>query len=477
MIDYIIVGAGGAGLYAALKLPSDKQIKILCKEDIKECNTNYAQGGIATAVDKNDIKLHIQDTMKAGANLGNIDAITLLSTKSLEVIQDFIDMGFEFDKDSKGNLLYTKEAAHSTDRILHADGDATGRMMIEFLTNEIYKRENIEVIEDATVVDLFIKDDMCYGVEYHKDGEYLPMYAKNTFLASGGIGSLYQYHTNAHTISGDIQGICIDKNIPMQDMQMLQFHPTVFVNNKWARKALLTEALRGEGAHIVDDEEKRFLFDYDERGELAPRNVVSKAIFNHKEKGKKVYLSFKPFDKEFLAHRFPNIYKNFETMGYDLPKDKVPISPAFHYCMGGIKTNLNSKVEGFKNLFAIGEVASTGVHGGNRLASNSLLEAFVFAKVATLNSNTNDIVNESFSVTEFTLIKEKDKKRKQKLRKIMWKYVGIVRKDKKLKKALKKVNKMLEKKVGRLLYLRLLTAKKIIESAIEGDSIGANYKI
>jgi L-aspartate oxidase len=478
MMDYIIVGAGGAGLYSALKLPTDKKITILCKEDILECNTSYAQGGIATAIDESDIDSHVEDTMIAGANLSDKEAVKVLSTNSISIIKDFIDMGFEFDKDDSGNLLYTKEAAHSRKRILHADGDATGKMMMEFLSTEVKKRDNITIIENATVIDLLIENDICYGVEYFKDDQFKTVTANNTFLASGGVGSLYQYHTNSHTISADIHGICIEKGIKLNDMQMLQFHPTVFTHNKWARKALLTEALRGEGAYVVDEDNNRFLFEYDKRGELAPRSIVSQAIFDYNMKTKKrVFLSVSHFDKKFMQKRFPNIYKNFKSMGYDLPSEKIPISPAFHYCMGGVETNLDAKVKGFSNLYAIGEIASTGVHGGNRLASNSLLEAFVFANIASINSLSNDSVLGNFKPKEYKLIKSKDKKRKEKLRKIMWKHVGIIRRDKKLKKALRKVNKMLDKDIGRLLYLRLLTAKTIIESAIEGDSIGANYKL
>lgn len=478
MLDYIIVGAGGAGLYSALKLPTDKQIKILCKEGVYECNTYYAQGGIATAIDKEDIKVHMQDTMIAGANLCDIKAVEILSSESINIIKDFIDMGFGFDKDESGNLLYTKEAAHSKSRILHADGDATGKMMLQFLLSEVSKRDNIEIIEDATVVDLFVDGDTCYGVEYYQDNNFYPLYAKNVFLASGGIGALYEYHTNSHPISADLQGICLEKGIKLKDMQMLQFHPTVFVDGKLAQKALLTEALRGEGAYVLDDTGNRFLLDYDERGELAPRNIVSRAIFDKKHlSGQNVYLSLVHLEPNFVKSRFPNIYKNFLKLGYDITKDNIPISPAFHYCMGGVQTDKDAKVLGFKNLYAIGEVACTGVHGGNRLASNSLLEAFVFAKMASINSLSNDIDFRSFETVEFTLVKDKDKKRKHKIRKIMWKYVGVVRTDKRLSKALKKVNKMLKKDIGRLLYLRLLVAKNIIESAIDGESIGANYKI
>jgi L-aspartate oxidase len=337
------------------------------------------------------------------------------------------------------------------------------------------------LITDSIVIDLLVQDSLCYGIHILQEGKDKIIYAHNTIIASGGVGSIYRYHTNSTTIAGDIQGICVEKGIPLKDMEMMQFHPTVFVDSPNARKQLLTEALRGEGAIIEDEDGYAFLKEYHEDAELAPRDVVSRAIFDYSQKtGSKVYLSFQNFDKKFFKQRFPNIYKDLKEVGYDLPFERVPISPAFHYSMGGIEVDLNSKIKGYKNLYAVGEVACTGVHGANRLASNSLLEGLVFAKLAIKNSETinNKINKDDFKeeIKYFTLQKPTDKAIKNDLRTLMWTHVGIVRKRQDLIDAHEEIETFLKEDVGRLLYLRLLTAKSIVESAIERkESIGAHY--
>jgi len=287
--DVIIIGAGVAGLYAAMKLPKDKKVLIINKREIFKCNTFYAQGGVALARDEKDIPTHISDTLKAGDGLCDKEAVNILSKYSREAIDDLIDSGFDFDTDENGNLLYTKEAAHSCERILHAGGDATGRYLHHFLL----EKNPHAMLSNARVVDLLIKDSICYGVTVLDHRESKNLYAKDIIIASGGVGSLYEYHTNAPCISGDIQGLCVAKGIALDRMEMLQFHPTVFVNSDNAQKMLLTEALRGEGATIEDENGKRFLFDYDKRGELASRDIVSKSIYLYKKKtGMQVYLAF-----------------------------------------------------------------------------------------------------------------------------------------------------------------------------------------
>ena len=333
--DYLIIGAGLAGLNAARQIPRDKKVLIVCKKSPWECNTFYAQGGVASAVDQDDIASHIQDTLTAGVNLNNIDAVTTLSEHSQEAIKDLIDYGMKFDTNADGTLAYTKEAAHSRSRILHADGDATGRELHMFLLNNCKS----EIILNSIVIDLLYQDGVCYGAHliHNDDQKDEIIYAHNTILASGGVGSIYRYHTNSTTIAGDIQGICVEKGIALKDMEMMQFHPTVFVNSPNARKQLLTEALRGEGAIIEDEDGYAFLKDYHEDEELAPRDVVSRAIFDYVQKtGSVVYLSFKNFKKQFFKKRFPNIYNDLREVGFDLPFERVPISPAFHYSMGGI---------------------------------------------------------------------------------------------------------------------------------------------
>ncbi|RKY52551.1 MAG: L-aspartate oxidase, partial [Candidatus Neomarinimicrobiota bacterium] len=280
-------------------------------------------------------------------------------------------------------------------------------------------------------------------------------------------------------ISGDLQGICLEKGIELERMEMLQFHPTVYVGSSAAQKQLLTEALRGEGAKLVDEDGYAFMKEYDEREELAPRDIVSRAIFDRKQvTGGEVYLSFDNFDVDYFQERFPNIYASLKDFGFNLPKQRVPISPAFHYAIGGIKTDLNGEIASVKNLYAVGEVASTQVHGANRLASNSLLEGLVFADRAVKNILAQSVtyMPKEFSISQELLRCEGDKSYKGELRRIMWDDVGIVRTQKGLEEALLFINETLDKEIGRFLKLRLLTAKEIVRSALKRKtSVGVHY--
>ncbi|QSZ41038.1 FAD-dependent oxidoreductase [Sulfurimonas aquatica] len=472
--DVIIIGAGIAGLYAAMKLPKNKKVLIINKRETFKCNTFYAQGGVALARDEADIPSHIKDTLEAGSGLCDSEAVDILSKNSLLEIENLIHLGFEFDKSEDGELLYTKEAAHSCERILHAGGDATGRYIHYFLL----ERNPHAMLGDARVVDLLIKDGVCHGVTVLDHRESRNIYAKDIIIASGGLGSLYEYHTNAPCISADIQGLCVVKGIELDRMEMLQFHPTVFVKSDNAQKMLLTEALRGEGATIEDENGRRFLFDYDERGELASRDIVSKAIYLYKKKtGMQVYLAFDKFSDEYFAHRFPNICENLRGLGFKVPSQRVPISPAFHYAIGGIRSDLNARVPSVKNLYAIGEVASTRVHGANRLASNSLLEGLVFAKRAVEDILSRDEDKElvEFDVTDEVMSLKDDKAKKNQLRKIMWENVSIIRTKSGLNDALEQINALLNENIGTLLKFRLLTAREIVLGALSRDkSIGVH---
>ncbi len=475
--DYLIVGSGIAGLNAARYIPRDKKVLVVCKKSPWECNTFFAQGGVASAVNKYDIDSHVNDTLNAGVYLNDKRAVEILSQKSIKVIKDLVKSGMKFDLNDKGQLAYTKEAAHSRSRILHADGDATGRELHMFLLQSCEH----EVLSDSIVIDLLYQDKVCYGVHLIHENKDKIIYAHNTILASGGVGSIYKYHTNSTTIAGDIQGICFEKGIKLKDMEMMQFHPTVFVDAPNARKQLLTEALRGEGAIIEDEEGYAFLKEYHKDAELAPRDVVSRAIFDYSQKNDtQIYLSLKNFTKKFFKKRFPNIYKDLKSAGFDLPFERVPISPAFHYSMGGVEVDYKSKVKNTKNLYAIGELACTGIHGANRLASNSLLEGLVFSKLAVDNAlktgfriNIKDYKQE---IKTFVLQKDGDKVLKNALRHLMWTNVAIVREKQKLIDAYEEINSYIDEDIGRLLFLRLLTAKSIIQSAINRkESIGAHY--
>ena len=475
--DVLIIGAGIAGLYAAMNIPKEKKVLVVCKDIPWECNTFYAQGGMVTALNVADIPSHIEDTMAAGAYHNDLNAVEILSRTSLDTTADIIDKGMEFDKDDKGNIVYTKEAAHSVKRIIHAGGDATGRYMHYFMMVQ-----NTHKLQKNTLVyDLLIEDGRCYGVKATVNYEPTTIYADDVIIASGGIGSLYAYNTNSRTVSADIHGICVEKGIELADMEFMQFHPTVFVDTPYARKLLLTEALRGEGAHIVDEDGKRFLLDYDDRGELASRDIVSRSIFDYKRKtGKQAYLDFSMFEEKWFEHRFPNITRTFGTLGYYFPKDRVPISPAFHYANGGIKCDINGSIPGIEGLYVIGEAARTGVHGANRLASNSLLEGVVFAKRAVehlLSKEKQEITIPTFEKDYDNILhKENDKTYKHKLRQIMWDDIGIIRTTKGLHVAKNLIFDMKNKEIGRLLELRLNTASAIVDAALaRTESLGSHY--
>lgn len=475
--DVIIIGAGVAGLYCASCLPSNLKVLVLCKEQPWECNTFYAQGGITIAHGKEDIPLHIKDTLDAGSHLNNNQAVQILSESSIEIFDELLKNGFKVDRDSDGKILYAKEGGHSISRIIHSNGDGTGRM----LHTHLIKNLKHTLWKNALVVDLLIEEDKIYGVCVKTQDTLLNLYANHIVIASGGVGGLFKYHTNAYTISSDLHGIALEHNLELQDMEMLQFHPTAYIASPHARKQLISEAVRGDGGIIIDENNKRFLFDYDKRGELAPRDIVSRAIFDYCSKNhQRAYLDLSMFSQDSFAQRFPNIYRQLVAYGVKIPQDKIPIFPAFHYSMGGIATDLNAKVLNMQNLYAIGECANSGVHGANRLASNSLLEGMVFGKIAAnhILDSTINTGERHFPLNDEALHKEGDDRLKNVLREIMWNKVGIARTKSGLDSALGGIEVMLLGEIGRLLRLRLLVAKKIIISAMERKvSLGAHYRL
>ncbi len=475
--DVLIIGAGIAGLYTAMHLPKELEVLVVCKDVPWECNTFYAQGGMVTALHDEDVPVHVADTLRAGAYHNLEEAVEILSRESLEVTPDIIARGMAFDRNEQGDLLYTKEGAHSVSRVLHAGGDATGRYMHYFMM--VQNRHKLQ--RNTLVYDLLIEDGHCYGARAMVNYKPTTLLAKHVVIASGGIGSLYAFNTNSRTVSADIHGICVEKGIELADMEMMQFHPTVFVQTPYARKLLLTEALRGEGAHIVDEDGRRFLFDYDERGELASRDIVSRSIFDyHRKSGKEAYLDFSMFEPEWFHHRFPNITHTFEALGYRFPEDRVPISPAFHYANGGIACDLDTRIPGIEGLYVVGEAARTGVHGANRLASNSLLEGLVYARRAaqTIQGSTFDPPRMPDFDKDYDtqLHQPNDKAFKHRLREMMWKNVGIIRTRKGLHAARNFIYDTKNHTIGRLLELRLNTAAAIVDAALaRKTSLGAHY--
>ena len=468
--DCVIIGSGLAGIWCARFLNENGlNTLIITKNQVWDCNSFYAQGGVTIANNEDDVPLHIEDTLKAGSFYNKKEAVEILSKSSLTLIKELSEYGFEF---APG---VTREGAHSVPRVYHKGGDATGREIHKFLL----KKDKSYLLDEAIVFDILIQNDIAYGVSLFYKGKKYNIYANNVIIASGGVGALYKYDTNARTIAGEMQGLAVEKGIKLKDMEMTQFHPTVFIEMNFSQKLLLTEALRGEGAHVIDENKNRFLFEYDKRGELASRDIVSRAIFLHQQKGHKVFLDVSMFEEEYFKNRFPTIYNKLRDYDINVPYEPIPISPAFHYMMGGIEVDLNSKVTGFKNLYAVGEVANTGVHGANRLASNSTLECFVFGKRAAKEIIKNNFKTDDkiFDIINEELFKKDDKKYKNLLREYMWENVGIIRNKKGLTKTLEFIQSTKEK-LGRMAKLRFLTAEEIVKSALKREkSLGAHYII
>ena len=504
----IIVGSGISALFCALKLSHlmslPEGILIVTKSNFGESNSRYAQGGIVGVMEDNEkdsVELHIKDTLRAGAGLSEYEITKFISENSNEVINELIDLGVNFDKDDKGNITYTLEGAHSINRILHAGGDATGSVIEKTLCRRVKENQNIDILEDTMVIDLLINaDGECRGVIIYNDDtkEYETIYSSATVLATGGIGQLYKYTTNPSIATGDGIALSYDAGAILQDLEFVQFHPTALAVEGVKNRFLVSESVRGEGAVLRDFEGNEFMDEYSELKDLAPRDVVTRAIFDKMLKTNKqhVYLDATCIDSEFALKRFPTISKRCMSVGIDLTKDYIPVAPAAHYFMGGIKTTLEGRTS-VRGLYAIGECASTGLHGANRLASNSLLECVVTAyELANFLSFSNlvppqkidetimDIINkytqplsdENFDVQD--LMSE--------IKTLMWNYVGILRTEESLLKALDKiyelkrkfrrVDKCLNKQEYELRNM-ICVSQLIIKSALKRtESRGAHFR-
>lgn len=395
IVDVLIVGSGVSGLYSSLNLRDDLEILLATKSDLQKTNTSLAQGGISTARDENDIELFIEDTLKAGKYKNNVDAVKILAKESESKIIDLINLGVDFDIDNN-NLKYTKEGAHSTNRIVHIK-DKTGKGVEDTLINRVKENENIHIYEYTYLVDIIKDKNKCLGAVLIKDNIQFNIYAKKVILATGGIGGVFKNTTNQKILNGDSIAIALKHNIKLKNLDYIQIHPTAFFEDeKDERRLLISEAVRGEGAKLIDINGERFI------DELLPRDIVSKAIFNQMKKTNSSYvnLDLTFMDKEYVIKRFPYIYSECLKRGVDITKDYIKVSPAQHYFMGGIDVSLDSKTS-LENLYAVGETSCTGVHGANRLASNSLLEGLVFSKRASDSiNNTIDDINITIKIVD-----------------------------------------------------------------------------
>lgn len=373
--DVIIVGAGVAGLFCALHLPETYNILMITKDDLNQSNSFLAQGGICVLKNEDDFESYVADTMRAGHFKNDKAAVETMIKSSREVINELIQYHVDFDM-KDGELVYTKEAAHSTNRILHHK-DITGREITSKLLATVSQRTNVELVPFCTLLDIVKDSKKVKGIVVNHENRQKVITAPHVVLATGGIGGLFTHSTNFRHIAGDGVAIAIKNNIATKDIHYIQIHPTTLYSHREGRRFLISEAVRGEGAYLVNGKGERFV------DELLPRDMVTEMISNEmqKEGSDHVYLSLKHLDSTYMKQRFPNISKACEEEGYDFTKDLIPVTPAQHYFMGGIAVDLNGRTS-LNNLFAVGETSCTGVHGANRLASNSLLEGLVFAKRA-----------------------------------------------------------------------------------------------
>ncbi len=388
--DVLIVGCGVAGLYCALNLRKDKKITVVTKKEAPKSDSFLAQGGICVLRDEKDYKSFYEDTMKAGHYENNPDSVEIMIRSSQEVIGDLVSFGVRFKKDGEA-FTYTREGAHSKPRILFHK-DETGKEITSHLLETAKSRPNITLIENFTMVDLICQSNVCKGIIGHDiDGNYMSISADYTVLATGGIGGLFKHSTNYRHLTGDALALALKYDIKLQHIDYIQIHPTTLYTQKHGREFLISESVRGEGAILLNSKGERFV------NELLPRDVVANAIFDEmkKECSEHVWLSLAPIPAEEIKNHFPNIYKHCLDEGYDITKEPIPVVPSQHYFMGGIDVDRYSKTS-MNRLYAVGETACNGVHGRNRLASNSLLESLVFAKRAARHIMENYEASEQF---------------------------------------------------------------------------------
>ena len=489
--DFIIIGTGLAGLYTALEASKYGSVALLTKEKLNISSSYWAQGGIASAIGSDDNpSLHYEDTMEAGRNLCNIDAVKVLVNEGIDRIRELINLGAPFDREN-GEITLGREGGHNRRRILHAGGDATGTVLLNFVIKIVKNIDNIKIFENNIVHKLIIQDSVCRGVYVFnwENNLNFSLVAKSTIIAAGGATGIFHRTTNPPTSTGDGIAISYEAGAIISNMEFIQFHPTAFYNPN-GETFLVSEAIRGEGAYLLDEKGERFLLGKHELAELAPRDVVARSIY---EKIKQtnvpyVYLDLRHLDGEKIKNRFSNIYQRALAFDIDISKDLVPVAPAAHYMIGGIKTNLYGETN-IDRLYACGEVAYTGIHGANRLASNSLLECLVFGK-RTVDSAIKYLSENDIQIAEkinFFIDQNWEKQYliiKNKISELMTNNTGIIRSQETLQRAKKTLIQILEENnlnkeeyyQSRLLNI-ISTGLLIINGALaRKESRGAHYR-
>lgn len=489
--DVVIIGTGVAGLYTAVNLDRRLKVAMVTKETIQISNTTLAQGGIAAPISSDDSPdIHYMDTIKAGAGLCSSKMVRILVDEALLNIEILLNMRIPFDLDDEGEIVLGQEGAHSRKRIIHASGDATGRIISEHLGLKLKTYENVTVFENTFLVDIITIDNTAVGVLLSQKEKNLILFAKYIVLASGGYGYLYKYTTNPEVTTGDGCAVAIRCGAKVVDMEFVQFHPTVLFH-PMNKSFLISEAVRGEGGILYNIKGERFMSNYHPLAELAPRDVVARSIYFEMQKtnAENVFLDVTHLDKEFIKRRFPNIYSNCIKLGLDITKERIPVAPAQHYSMGGVLSDENGRTT-VENLFVCGEAAGTMVHGANRLASNSLLEGLVFGrriaqfinnhqvgslKITSIISHKEEYENVNLDIiSETELLREK-----------MSSQAGIVREKDGLRNLLDflviKLDCLKNKKLQTLkeieFYNMLTVAYPIVQAALtREESRGSHYR-
>jgi len=498
--DVVIIGSGLAGLNSALQASKYGKVLVVTKSRILESNSHYAQGGIAGVFDHGDnFKKHIEDTLTAGARHNDKKAVKYFVEQAPKIIKMLQNLGIHFQKNAKGRYALHNEGGHQFSRIVHV-GDHTGKSIMDVLAKKVRSHKNITVWENSFALDLIVKNKTCYGVKVIRQKKGLAVYARRVILASGGCGQLYEYTTNPKVTTGDGIALAARAGCRLKDMEFIQFHPTAFAKGQ-SPLFLLSETLRGEGAKMLNSKGERFMLKYHPQAELAPRDIVSRAIFEEQKHGQ-VFLDLrqkKSSGNSGKLHKmFPTIYAYLRKKGYDLNKDLVPIIPAAHYLCGGVKTDVFGQTN-INNLYAVGEVACTGLHGANRLASNSLLEAAIMSEHvmksplpigsslradADLRKIGKKFPKISLPSIQFTPGSKKVSTSRSKLQELMWKCAGIVRTKKLLRQAenqIKSTKKQVSKYPESIKKLELENMLQVSEIVIKAalkrkKSLGAHFR-
>lgn len=486
----MVVGSGVSGLRTALSLSEEYTVTVITKSEIKDSNTNWAQGGIAAVLDEADSsESHLEDTLEAGDGLCDRDRVRELVETGPDEVRQLIDWGADFDRTEEGELDFGREGGHSTSRIVHGRGDATGSLVEDTLVDQVRRNPKITVYEETMMVDLLADEDRAYGMIVRTPDSFELLWLRGLVLATGGLGQLYRETTNHDVVTGDGMAAALRAGLPLQDMEFVQFHPTTLYVAGGPR-FLISEAVRGAGAKLLDEEGNRFMTDVHPMEELAPRDVVSRAILRRmiETETECVYLNATGLSEEQLNEEFPTISRTCREYGIDPAFDRIPVRPCAHYTMGGIRTDLGGGTDR-KNVYAVGEVSCTGIHGANRLASNSLLEGLVMGRRIIETFRDDELPPLQERRPEFDRVTRERRLNipdmKRSLKSLMWRRVGILRKGEELRKARDQISEWLALFARHQISTRdeielanmLMMGRCITETALKREeSRGAHYR-